>query len=341
MKTCLIMMFLAMTCHAFHFATRRWDFGRDRENIDWMTTDNGNVFITRNKKMQWFRPIIDKPIVHLDRDFPKTINRVSVRKKALLVSMSPDNSHYVSETMVFVNGGFYSVRWRDNTLYETVIEKNGYVLRSNYFGNITYGDNEHMFTYNTRKYINCTYSAMIVHDKYLWCAMEYVRNQTRVTRVDAFDLFVKRDGVDYIASIPDMSFMIENKGCSQPFQLRVSIEEDHPQKIIYLAIGYMQGGVNVAQCYYPPEKKHTRMMCAHLPNEHLVRSISLDFPYLFFLDEEGISAYRLFARVDVHQYIGKHRIVRDHYHQPTQIVSINKRVFWNGGQKLYSAEIID
>lgn len=339
MRICFLTMLAVITCHSFPFTIKKWEFGDNRGNIDQLTTDNGNVFLSRNKEMQWFRPLShDKPIVYLSRYLPRTINRLSVRKKALLVNMPPSSHEYASETMVFANNMHYSVLWRDTTMYETVIEKNGYVLRSNYFGNITYGDYKNMFTYNTKKYINTTYSAMFVHDKYLWCAMQCNKNYTKV---DAFHLYMERNGDDYISTIPDMSFLIENKGCSYPSKMWVSVENDHPQKIIYIVLGYMTGGVNVAQCYYPTEKKPTRMLCSHLPNPYPVRSLSLDFPHLFFLDEEGISAYRLFARVDIQQYIGKHKIFKDYYQEITQIVSIKNKVFWNGGQTLYSAEVAD
>lgn len=332
-----LMVFTTASC--FHFTVRKWGIGDSRENIDHLTTDNGNIFLSRNKEMQWFRPLSnDRPIVHLSRDFPRTINRLSVSKKALLVNMLPNSHDYVSETMVFAKDKSYSVLWRDTTMYETVIEKNGYVLRSNYFGNITYGDYKNIFTYNTKKYINSTYTAMFVHDKYLWCATQCSKNYTKI---DVFNLYVEKDGNDYISTIPDMSFLIENKGCSHPFKMWVSIENDHPKQIVYIVLGYMTGGVNVAQCYYPPEKNYTRMLCSHLPNQHPIRSISLDFPYLFFLDEEGISAYRLFARVDVQQYRGKHKIFKDYYQEVSHIVSIKKKVFWNGGQTLYSAEMVD
>lgn len=335
--------FLVATTWAFSFITRRWDYDPQRDLIDTLATDNGNLFLSRNNKMQWFRPLTDRPMVHLDRDFKNTIYRLSVKKKALLVNMSPNNPQHMSETMVFAKDKCYSVLWKDNTLYETVIEKNGYLLRSNYFGDITYGNYKNLFTYNTQKYTNTTYSTMVVYDKYLWCAMEYIKeDNTRMTRVDVFDLYVTINDMNYIASVPEMSFHIENKGCIQPCHLVVTVENYFPKKMVYLVIGYMKGGVNVAQTYYPPEKKDLKMMCSNLPSEKMVRSISLDMPYLFFLDEEcGISSYKIFPRMDIHQYIGLYKIANKFYSETNQIVSIKKQVFWNGESVLHSAEIVE
>lgn len=340
MKTFGIIM-LAMTCHAFPFITRKWVVGDNRDDtVDRMTVDNGNIFLARNRQMQWFRPQLDHPIEHLSRDFPRTIYNLSVKKKALLVSMSPSTPQHVSESMVFVRGKCYKILWGDNTMYETVMEENGYVLRANYFGNITYGNYKTgLNTYNTRTYTNCTYSTMFVYDNYLWCATECEINNTRTTKIDVFDLFVKRGGVDYMAAVPDMSFLIENNMCFHPCQLWVSIDPIY--KLVYIIVGYMKGGVRVAQSSYPPEKKPIWVKSSHLPNEHIIRSMSFDKSYLFFLDEEGISAYRLFPRVDIHSYLGKYTFVEKYYQGITQIVSIQKRVFWNGESSVYSAEVVD
>jgi hypothetical protein len=343
MKTHLsIFFFFSVAGHAFHFATRKWDFGDCRDNIDTLAVDNGNLFLSRNNKMQWLRPMIDKPIVHQTRDFPRIINRLSVKKKAILVNLVPDNAHSVSETLVFSNGQCCRVLWRDNTLYETVVEENGYVLRSNFFGNITYGNHDKLFTYNTRVYTNITYSAMTVYGNHLWCATDFkTQNNTRMTRIDAFDLFVKLNGTDHISSVPDMSFLVENKGCIQPSQLCVSVEKHHPKNIVYLIVGYMFGGVNVAQAFLPTEKKFTHTMCSNLPNERHVRSLSWDKPFLFFLDEQGISCYKIFPRMDIHQYMGTYKLPKKYFSEVTQIISIKKQVFWNGEQSLYSAEVVE
>jgi hypothetical protein len=287
--------------------------------------------------MQWLRPLIDKPMNHLSRNFPRIINRLSVKQRGLLVNMVPTDGKSVSETYLFANGKSCRMLWEDNTLYESVVDQNGYLLRSNYFGNVTYGNHENMFTYNSRVYTNLTYSAMAVYDKHLWCATEYTMNDTVVTRVDAFDLFVKLNDTDYISSVPDMTFLIENKGCVGPHLLSVSIDREN----IYIIIGYMMGGVNVAQAVYPVEKKPTRMMCSNLPNEHIVRSISWDKPFLFFLDEHGISSYKIFPRADIHQYMGKYDLRKKYFSETTQIASIKKQVFWNGENILYSVEIVE
>jgi hypothetical protein len=337
----LLLSCLFSTVNTFSFLTRRWDFDAPRDMIDSLATDHGNLFLVRNNKMQWFRPLTDKPTRHLEREFPRIIHHLSVKKKSLLVNMSPETPHHMSETMVFVKDKCYRVLWKDNTLFETVIEKNGYLLRSNYHGDITYGDERKLFTYNTRTYTNTTYSTMCVHNKYLWCAMEYEKNNTRMTRIDAFDLHVCLNDTDYIASVPEMSFHLENKGCVQPCQLVVSIKHEFPVKIVYLVVGYMRGGVNVAQTHYPPEKQQTHIISSLLPCEKMVRSVSLDMPYLFFLDEEGISSYKIFPRVDVHQYMGFYKLPPRYYSECNQIVSIKKQVFWNGEQVLHSAEIIE
>lgn len=345
MKTSLFCVFFSSVIiygNPFPFITRRWDFGDCRDNIDTLTTDNGNLFLARNNKMQWLRPLTDKPIVHLSRDFPRSINRLSINKKALLANLSPEDHSSVSETIVFFEGKCFRSCWKDNTMYETIIGQNGYLLRSNYFGNITYGNHNGLYIYNTRTLTNFTYTAMVVHDKYLWCAVEYKnKNGTRVTRIDAFDLHVPINGVDHLASVPDMSFLVENKGCAYPCQLWVSIENFSPKKLVYIIIGYMMGGVNVAQSYYPTEKQYTQTMCSNLPNEHAIQSISFDRPYLFFLDEEGISSYKLFPRMDLHQYFGKYKLPKNYYSRATQIVSLKRQVFWNGGQNLYSVEVVE
>ena len=339
-----VFFFLTIACNAFHFVTRRWDFGDYHETIDALAVDNGNLFLSRNNKMQWLRPMVDKPIVHLTRDFPRIINRLSIKKKAILVNLAPDNARSVSETLVFSNGKCCRVAWKDNTMYEALVEQNGYVLRSNFFGNITYGNHDNLFTYNTRVYTNFSYSAMVVYGNHLWCATEFkTMNNTRMTRIDAFDLFVKLNGSDhdYISSVPDMSFLVENKGCVHPCQLCVSVEKHHPKNIVYLIVGYMIGGVNVAQAFFPTEKKFTYTMCSKLPNERHVRSMSWDKPYLFFLDEEGISAYKIFPRMDLHQYMGKYKLPTKYFSETTQIVSIKRQVFWNGEESLYSAQVVE
>lgn len=344
MKVYYLVLFAAITTrlNAFNFITRRWEFGDCRENIDTLTTDNGNLFVTRNNKMQWLRPMIDKPIHYMSRDFPRTINRLSVKKKALLVNLSPKDHNSMSETTVFCNGKCFRSCWQDNTMYETIVEENGFVLRSNYFGNITYGNQDGLFVYNTITLINMTYTAMVVHGKYLWCAVEYRgKNNTRMTRIDAFDIHVKLDGRDHIASTPDMTFLVENKGCAYPCQLIVSIENFSPKKLVYLIVGYMMGGVNVAQTYYPTEKRFTQTMCSNLPNQNVIKSMSFDSQYLFFLDEQGISSYKLFPRMDIHQYIGNYPMYKKYYSHATQIVSIKKQVFWNGDESLYSAEVVE
>ena len=329
--------------NAVHFLVRKWDFEKSRDMIDTLATDNGNLFLTRHNKMQWLRPLTDRPILHLEREFPRTIQRLSVKKNALLVNMVPDDRHHVSETMVFAKNKCFRSKWKDNTMFEAVVQDNGYLLRSNYFGNITYGNHESLFTYNTRTYTNITYSAMFLYDKYLWCATEY-RNKDNVlmTRVDAFDLFVRlSDDRDHIASVPDMTFLLENKGCVHPCQLWVSVENYFPKQMVYLVVGYMVGGVNVAQAYYPPEKKPIETMTSHIPNEKTILSLAFDMPYLFFLDEDGISSYRIHPRADIHRYIGQYRPGKKYFSGITQIVSIKKQVFWNGEQILHSAEIVE
>lgn len=328
---------------AFQFIVRKWDFEQSRDTIDTLTTDNGNLFLTRHNKMQWLRPLTDRPIVHLEREFPRTIQRLSVKKNALLVNMSPDDRHHVSETMVFAKNKCFRSKWKDNTMFEAVVEENGYLLRSNYFGDITYGNHECLYTYNTRTYTNITYSAMFLHDNHLWCATEFRnKNNTLMTRVDAFDLFVKlSDDRDHIASVPDMTFLMENKGCVHPSRLWVTVENYLPKQMVYLVVGYMMGGLNVAQAYYPPEKQPIETMTSHIPNEKTILSIALDMPFLFFLDEDGISSYRIHPRADVHRYIGKYNPQKKYYSGVTQIVSIKKQVFWNGESILHSAEIVE
>lgn len=326
----------------FHFITRKWDFGDSRDTIDTLTTDNGNLFLTRNNKMQWLRPLLDKPIIHLSRDFPRTIHGMSVHKKSILVNMSPEKEGAVSETLVFANDKCFRMSWNDNTMYETLVVQNGYLLRSNYYGNITYGNHENVFTYNTKILTNMTYSAMTVYGKYLWCATEYTTpNNTRITRIDAFDLFVNVNGVNYISGVPEMTFLFDNKGCASPCQLCVSIEKFSPTDIVYIIVGYMKGGVNVAQAFYPTEKKMTSVMCSNLPNENPIRSLSWDRPYLFFLDGKTISSYNIYPRMDIHRYLGKYTLPLKFFSETTQIVSLKKQVFWNGENTLYSAEVVE
>lgn len=232
--------------------------------------------------------------------------------------------------------------WKDNTMYETIVEENGYILRSNFFGNITYGNHQNIYTYNTRTYTNLTYTAMVVYDRYLWCATECRnKNDKRLTRIDAFDLFVKLNGTDHISSVPEMSFLVDNKDCRHPCRLCVSIEKSAPQNIVYLIIGYMIGGVNVAQGAHPTEKKSTYTMCSNLFNEFAIRSVSWDCPYLFFLDEKSIQSYKIFPRMDIHMFLGKYTLPKKYFSETTQIVSIKKQVFWNGEEILRSAEVVE
>lgn len=326
-------------CATYHFEVRKWKVDGCKENIHALSVDNGNIFFSRNEKMVWFRPALEGSIEYLSRTFPKTIQQLSVKKKALSVNMRPDSMDTVSETFVFANEKCNRLVWKDTTMFETVIDKNGYLLRSNFFGNITYGNHEKMFTYNTRKLTNCTYTSMCVYDRYLWCATEYKTSQDKfVTRVDAFDLFVNLDGQDQISSVPDMTFLVDNKGCVGPLKLCVSIEKDAPKDIVYIIIGYMIGGVNVAQVSLTNEKTYNETRCGHLPNEYTIRSMSFDRPFLFFLDEKCIHSYKIFPRTEIHQYIGKYKL--RYGSETTQIISMKKQVFWNGEEELYSAEII-
>lgn len=336
----LILWWGMLPTQSFQFTTTKWIFGKDRNVVETLAADNGNIFLSRNNKLQWFRPLQndDDPSPHMTREFQRPINRVAVGRKALLINMTPKKHQHVSETMVFAKDKCYNVLWADNTMFETVVEENGYIMRANYFGNITYGDDKNMHTYKT----NTTYSAMYVHDKYLWCATDFKTvNNKRMTKIEAFDMHVKRDGVDYLAGSPEMTFVVENKGCAHPCRLSVSVVNDFPKQIVYITVGYMMGGVNVAQTYYPPEKPITQTMCAHLPSKHVVRSIAFDMPYLFFLDEDGIHSYRVFPRMDTHMYMGTHPIAKKYYSETNQIISIKNQVFWNGEQELYSARVIE
>jgi hypothetical protein len=327
-----------------HFLVRKWDFDRQRDMIDTVTTDNGNVFVTRHNKLQWFRPSLDRPLAPIERDFPRTIQRLSVKKTALLVGMSPETPTHHSETFVFAKNKCFRSRWKDNTMLETVVEENGYLLRSNYFGDISYGNHDSILTYNTKTFSNLTYSAMTVHDKYLWCATQYQINNTWVTRVDAFHLFVRLNDMDHIGSVPEMSFFIQDKGdalCRQPLHLSVCIKNHFPQSIAYIVIGYMIGGLHVAQADFPLEKDSKETMTSYIPNEKSVLSVAFDMPYLFFLDEEGISTYRIYPRADVHRFLGKYHLGQQFFNRVTQIVAIQKQVFWNGEPVLRSAEICE
>lgn len=347
---CFRILFCAAVASGFPFVVRRWDVGGSRDVVDTVTTDNGNIFFSRNNKMQWFRPMPrqtqdgdeDELSVHTGREFPRTIYRVAVRKKALLVGMSPSSPDFVSETMVFAKGLCYNVLWRDNSCYESVVEENGYVVRANFFGNITYGNHEEMRTYSTRKLTNLTYTAYCVYDGRLWCATEYwSRNKTRVTRVDAFDLRVRIGDRDHLSSVPDVTVVFDSKGCAHPCHLSVSVEKDYPKKVLYIVAGYMMGGVNIAQLYYPMEKPSMRAMCGNLPSKHAVKSLAADMPHVFFLDEEGIHAWKAYARMETHQFLGTLQLPRKHFTETTQIAAVRKRVFWNGEEAPFSADVVE
>ena len=337
MKYWLVMVL--SVAQAFHFATKKWVFGKGENVVETLAVDNGNIFLSRGNKLQWFRPTHDdEPFLHMTREFKRPINHVAVGSKTLLINMTPTKHEHVSESIVFAKDNYYNLLWCDNTMFETVIEKNGYIMRANYFGNITYGDDKQLHTYKT----NTTYSAMCVHDKYLWCATDFKTVQnTRMTKIDAFDMHVGRDGIDYLANSPEMTFIVENKGCAHPCRLSISIENDFPKKIVYIMVGYMMGGVNVAQTYYPPEKPITQTMCANLRSKHVIRSIAFDMPYLFFLDEDGISAYRVFPRMETHMYMGQYRVAKKYYSETNQIISVKNQVFWNGDNELYSARVME
>lgn len=344
MKISLVL--IALMCQKvspFQFITRRWNFGDTQDPIHSLSVDNGNLFLSRHCQLQWLRPTPNKPIIHTNRYLPRSINHVVVQKKAFLANMIPEDSRCVSESMVIHNDKCYNVRWHDTTMFETVIEKNGYILRSNYFGNITYGNYENLFTYNTRVYTNTTYSAMCVEHGFLWCATEYwTKNQTRATRIDAFDLHVKGvDGFEYLASMPEMSFVVDTRDAFQPHQLRVCIQNYAPKKIIVLVLGFMMGGVVVAQSFYPTEKKKTQTMCRRLETQGVVRSLSLDMPYLFILDDNNIYSYKIYPRIDLPMFLGKYCLPINYYQETTQIVSFKNHVFWNGQDILHSAEIVE
>lgn len=344
-KIVKLLLVVPVVASAFPFTTKRWTIGGKKDLVDTVATDNGNIFFTRDKRMHWFRPVLteDGDTFYMERDFPRTINRVSARKKSLLVNMSPPDAGCVSETMVFSKGVSYNVLWQDNTLFEEVVAENGYVVRANFFGNISYGNYEGIHTYNTRRHNNLTYTAYCVHDGRLWCATEHRgRNNTRITRVDAYDLHVKLDdGRDHMASVPDMTVVFDSRGCAHPCHLSVSVEKDYPKKVLYIVVGHMMGGVNIAQLYYPMEKPAMRAMCGNLPCGHSVRSLAVDMPHVYFLDAEGIHAWKAYSRMETHQFIGTHTLPKKHFSETTQIVAVKKQVFWNGEEVPFSVDVVE
>lgn len=327
---------------AFSYQIKQWDLG-SRETIDTVNTDSGTLFLTRNRHLQWFHPAKCEngdSRVH-DRYLPKTVRSVEVRPKIMVVNMLSEDMDYISESVVFSKGERFSMKWDDNTLLETILDSNQYLLRSNYFGKIHYGPSvEDMQISMLRMPNRKPYTAMTVAEPFLWCAGDdHVPEKGIMTRIDAYSLLSK-SGRDSINPVPAYTFFVDRHECIQPMHLRVAIL---PKGTLYTVVGYAIGGAAVANVRIFPPVERQQVVDSHwLRCSHEISSVAFDYPYLYLLERGKIHMYHIPAVLTMPSYRGTYTAsLPFEYKQVTEIAAIKRHVFWNGECVLRGLELMD
>lgn len=318
---------------AFSILNRIWQIRKGDPPVETITSHNGNIFLGRSNQLQWFKPSSDQVKGFQERWFPRSIQRIVVNPKSLLIGLSPENLKYVSESMVFAKGKTQKIKWEDNTLFETVVgdEK---ILRSNYFGDLSIypinDDDDSLEEDLIMSKIKA--SAMTIHGKYLWTAVEQHTRKGQCTRVDAIDLSSLNT---------TYTFYIDSNKASHPVHLSVMVQECFPNNALYIVVGYMRGGVYAGHVYFPPENEKCTLQSHHLPNDDVILSMCFDFPFIHTLTDKCIETYRFPAVMSIPQYLGAYYLPRNYYSVVNQIACVKRQVFWNGQETLQSVEISD
>ena len=318
---------------AFKVLTKIWSIRRGDPPVDTVTSHNGNIFLGRSNQLQWFKPTGDQIKGLQERWLPRPIQKIDVNTKSLLVRLSPDNLDYVSESMVFAKGTSKKIKWEDNTLFETVVEDD-MLFRSNYFGDIAiYPLTKEEDDHDELKTMKIKASAMTIHGKYLWTAVEQNTHKGTFTKIEAIALDTMNT---------TYTFYLDSHKCCHPVHLSVMIQECYPKSVIYIVVGYMRGGVCTGNMYFPPEnQKSTFHTHNHLPNENVLLSMCFDFPFIHTLTDKCIETYRFPAIMSIPQYLGSYHFRHNYYNVVNQIACIKRQVFWNGEEELHSVEITE
>lgn len=329
---------------AFAYQLKKWNLGF-KDTIDTVSTDSGSLFITRNRHLQWFHPTKTENSVSLlhQRFFPKTIRNIVVKPKIMLVNMVSDDNSYVSESIVFSKGERFNIKWNDSTLYETIIDSNQYILRSNFFGKVSYGPSiDQMQESIIRMPNRVPYTTMTVGLPYLWCAGDYnIPEKGRFTRIDAYDIF-SSSKIDTINPIPTYTFYMDQHNCAYPIHIRACIEECFPKKTLYLLVGYGIGGACISNVYtFPPTNNQQVIHSNLMPCSKEITSMAFDYPYIYLLEKHDIHMYHIPSVLSMPQYIDTHTVSFPlDYKYITQIVAIKRHVFWNGDNTVRSLEVM-
>ena len=326
---------------AFSYQVKQWDTGYT-DIIDTVNTDSGTLFLTRNRHLQWFNPTKCENgdnRLH-DRYLPKTVRSVEVRSKVMVVNMLSEDKDYVSESIVFSRGERFNMKWDDNTLMETILDCNQYLIRSNYLGKIHYGPSpEDMHVSVLRMPSRKPYTTMTVSEPLLWCAGdEHTPEKGIMTRIDAYSL-LSSSGKDYLNPIPIYTFLVDRHECSQPLHLKINIL---PKGTLYTVIGYAIGGACVAHVPMFPPVERQKVLSSHwIRCCHEIPSIALDYPYLYILERGKIHMYHIPTVSTMPSYSGTYTVCLPfEYKHVTQIVAMKRHVFWNGESILRGLELI-
>ena len=326
---------------AFSYQVKTWDL-YPQDVIDTITTHRRSLFLTHNRHLQWFQPVnVDQHTdVLQNRFFSKTVQNVIVQPKTMVVRLLSEDPTYMTESVVFAKGKHFSFKWTDSTLYETIVESNQYVLRSNFWGVVHYGSSPtDMQKVTLRMPDRRYYTSMVVCGSYLWCVGD---GPNRSTRVDGYEMTCSSDK-DTIHPIPRYTFHIDSHDCMHPLHIKACIQECFPKKTMYIVIGYAIGGACIANVHtYPPISSQQTLSSHWVRCDNAITSISFDYPYLYFLEKGVIHMYHIPAVLTLPKYIASHKVSMDmDYKQVTQIAAIKRHVFWNGESTLHGIEITD
>lgn len=312
---------------------KRWVVQPNDPPVDTLTTHNGMLFLGRSNKLQWFKPSNDKINGLQERWMPRPIQRIVVHPKSLLLNMCPETTDYVSDSMVFTRGKRLTLQWYDSTLYETIVDED-HILRSNYFGEVCFGSLKGGSGNTTlrNQFRVKSSTAMTVYESMLWCASEESTSNGPRTLIEVFNMADP--------SLPLVhSFYIDSTTCSHPTQISVVLQDCLPRKAVYIAVGYMRGGVHAGHAFFPPEKQFSTIRTNKVDNENPILSLCMDFPYIHTLDKHGIETLRFPSILSMPEYIGRYKMLPSDFHIISQIACIKRQVFWNGQDILHSVEI--
>lgn len=307
----------------FSFVIKRWNIPIEY-SIDTITKHDKNLFIASNNKLSWFTPSSEK--IYLEnRWLPRQIRHMVINPSSLLISLTPSDSSYISETIIFHKGKQDVHKWTDNTLYENLVENR--LIRINHYGNIQLHDKS--FNLSCSKYTSMT----LLENKYLCCILNEKNKQTRV---DLYDM-TSNDPTKIIYTYRMMTPM-----CSYPCHVEIFLQECYPKTLIYFVISYRIGGTYVGNTNFPPDNnENATVSVTHLPDSNTILSLTVDYPYLYTLNTKLISIYKFPSIIAKPMYMGEYKPYKSMYQHTNKLIAIKNQVFWNGEDILHSLEIND